>query len=36
MDKNIGKKISKKVSGKYDQNHLDHAKQIATDAVKTS
>ena len=36
MDKNIGKNISKKGSGKYGQKGLDHAKQIATDAIKTS
>ena len=36
MDKNIGKNISKKGSGKYGQKRLDHAKQIATDAIKTS
>ena len=34
--KNIGKSISKKVSSKCSQNLLDHAKQSATDALKTS
>ena len=36
MGKNIGKTISKKLSGKYSQKLLDHAKQSATDALKTS
>ena len=37
MDKNIGKNISKILSGKYSQNLLDHAKkQFATDALKTT
>ena len=35
MGKNIGKSISKNVSG-YSQKFLDHAKQSATDAVKTT
>ena len=35
MGKNIGKTISKKLSGKYSQKLLDHAKQSATDALKT-
>ena len=34
MGKNIGKNISS--SGKYNQKILDHAKQSAADAVKTS
>ena len=34
--KNIGKSISEKVSSKYSQNLLDHAKQSATDALKTT
>ena len=33
---NIGKKISKNLSGKYSLKFLDHAKQHATDAPKTS
>ena len=36
MGKNIGKNISKNLSGKHSQNFLDHAKQSATDALKTS
>ena len=36
MSKNFGKKISKNVSSKYSQNILDHAKNFATDALKTS
>ena len=34
--KNIGRNISKNVSSKYSQKLLDHAKQSATDALKTS
>ena len=38
--KNMGKKncktISKNVSGKYNQNLLNHAKQSATDAFETA
>ena len=36
MCKNIGKNMSKFVSGKYRQKLLDHAKQFATDVLKTS
>ena len=36
MDKNIGKKISKSLSGKYNHKLLDRAKQSATDALKTT
>ena len=36
MAKNIGKNITKNVSGKYSQKLLDHAKQSATDAFKTT
>ena len=36
MDKNIGKNTSKNVSSKYGQKLLDHAKQSAADANKTS
>ena len=36
MGKNIVKNMSKRVSGKYSQKLLDHAKQSATDALKTS
>ena len=35
MGKNIGENITKHLSGKYSQTLLDHAKQFATDAVKT-
>ena len=34
--KNIGKNISKHLSSKYSQKLLDHAKESATDALKTS
>ena len=34
MGKNIGKNISKILSGKYSQKLLDHAKQSAADALK--
>ena len=33
---NIGKNISKNLSGKYRQELLDHTKQSATDAFKTA
>ena len=36
MSKNIGKNVSKKLRGKYSQKLLDHAKQSATDALKTN
>ena len=36
IDKNIGKNISKNLSSKYSQKRLDHAKQSATDAIKTA
>ena len=36
MVKNIGKNISKNLSGKFSQKLLDHSKQSATDAPKTS
>ena len=32
---NIGKNISKRLSGKYSQKTLDHAKQSTADAIKT-
>ena len=35
MGKNIGANISKNLSGKCSQKHLDHTKQPATDALKT-
>ena len=34
--RNKGKNISKNVSSKYSQKLLDHAKQSATDALKTA
>ena len=36
MGKSIGKNISKKLNGKYGQRLRDHAKQSATDELKTS
>ena len=36
MGKNIDKNISKSFSGKHSQKFLDHAKQSARDALKTS
>ena len=36
MGKNIGKNIGKNVSAKYSQKLLDHAKQSAADAFKTT
>ena len=36
MGKNIGKTISKNLSGKNRQKLLDHGKQSATDAFKTA
>ena len=36
MGKNIGKNISKNLSGKYSRKLLDHAKQSATDILKTT
>ena len=36
MGKNIGKNISKSLNTKCSQKLLDHAKQFATDAFKTS
>ena len=36
MRKNIGKNINKSLNCKYSQKRLDHAKQSATDAFKTS
>ena len=35
MGKNVGKNISKNLSGKYSQKLLDHAKESATDELKT-
>ena len=34
--RNIGKNISNNLSGKYSQELLDHAKQFAIDALKTT
>ena len=36
MGENIGKNISKSLNSKYSQKPLDHGKQSATDAFKTS
>ena len=36
MGKNIGKYISKNLSGKYSQKRLDHAKQYLTYSFKTA
>ena len=36
IGKNIGKNISKSLSGTYSQKLLDHTKQSATDALKTT
>ena len=36
MDKNVGKNISKNLSSKYSQKLLDHSKQSATYALKTT
>ena len=36
MGKTIGENISKKLNGKYGQRFRDHAKQSATDELKTS
>ena len=36
MGRNIGKDISKNLSSKYSQKLFDHAKQTATDALKTA
>ena len=36
MDRNVGKNISKTLSSKYSEKLLDHAKESATDALKTT
>ena len=36
MGRNIDKDTSKHLSSKYNQRFLDHAKQSATDAIKTA
>ena len=36
MHTNLGKNISKILSRKYSQKHLDHAKTFATDTLKTA
>ena len=36
MGENIGKNISKTLSGKYNQNILHHARQSATEVLKTA
>ena len=35
MGRNIGRNKSKNLIGKFSQKHLNHAKQSATDALKT-
>ena len=36
MGRNIDKDTSKHLSSKYNQRFLDHAKQSATDTIKTA
>ena len=36
IGRNIGKNISKSLSSKYSQEVLNHAKQYATDSLKTA
>ena len=36
MSKNIGRNISKNLSSEYSQKRLDHAKQLATYAPRTT
>ena len=36
FDRNMGKNISQNLSSKYSQKPLDHAKQFATDTLKTA
>ena len=36
MNRNIDKNISKKLSDKHKQKPFDHAKQFATDALKSA
>ena len=36
FSKDIGRNISKSLSGEYCQRPLDHAKESATDALKTA
>ena len=36
MGRNVGKNISKFLSSEYSQKLLNHAKQSATDALKTA
>ena len=36
MAENIGKNISKILSGKYNQKRFDYSKQSAADAIKTN
>ena len=36
MGKNIGKSISKDLIGKFSKTFIDHAKECATDALKTT
>ena len=36
MGKTTGKSTSKNLNGKYSQEHFDHGKESATDALKTT
>ena len=36
MSENIGKNISKTLNGKYSPKPLDHARQSATEVLKTA
>ena len=36
MGRNIDKKLSKNLSGKYSQESLDHPKQSVTEILKTT
>ena len=36
MGRNISKNISKNLNSKYNQKAIDHAKQSATDSLKTA
>ena len=36
MGKNVGKNISKNISSEYSEKLIDHAKQSASDIIKTA
>ena len=36
MGENVSKNVSKNLSSKYSQKLVDHAKQSATDPIKTA